>query len=429
MSNKEIERLTIIRQVSEKKMCRKEAITLLSISYRQLQRLLKGFNRKGPEALVHGKCGKPSSNKISAEIRHQALCLVHERYSDFGPSFAAEKLTEKHGIKISIETLRQWMIADNLWIPRAQRKCRVYQPRNRRDCFGELVQIDGSHHDWFEGRSDKCCLLVFIDDATGKLMNLRFSETESAFDYMVATQQHVELHGRPVAYYSDRHSVFHISKRDALKTKGMTQFGRALHDLNIELICANSSQAKGRVERVNLTLQDRLIKEMRLEGINSIDEANSWLPAFIESFNRRFAIAAKFPKDMHRPVEHDRDELNDIFSWQDTRKLSKALTLQYDNIIYIIDPTEENTRLARETIKVLNYPDGRIALMYEHRKLSFKLFNKLVNVTQGQIVENKRLGHALKGIDEKQKKVELQQKIKRSQKAQEEELKTVLLSN
>ena len=344
MNDKEILRLSAIRDVCEQRIRRSDAARILSLSARQVQRLVTRFRESGAAGLVHQRRGKPSSNKINDSIRYRCLTLLNQHYSDFGPTLAHEKLTERHGISVSLETLRQWMIADGLWVPHAKRRPRVYQPRHRRDCLGELIQIDGSHHDWFEGRSSKCCLLVYIDDATGRLMNLRFSETESAFDYMVATREYLEQHGKPTAFYSDRHAVFHVSKRDA-HTERLTQFGRVLNDLNIELICANSSQAKGRVERANKTLQDRLVKEMRLQGIDTIEQANAWLPDFIADFNRRFAKPPRYPKDMHRPLRESADELNDIFAWQELRKLSKSLTFQYDKVVYLIDPTEENKRL------------------------------------------------------------------------------------
>ncbi|PSU19950.1 ISNCY family transposase, partial [Photobacterium phosphoreum] len=401
MNEKEIFRLGTIRDVCEKRIKRKDAAQLLNVSVRQVQRLITRYRDIGAAGLVHQRRGQSPGNKINADIRSQCLNLIHEYYSDFGPTLAREKLIEQHGIKIGLETLRQWMIADGLWVPHFKRKPCVYQPRYRRDGYGELIQIDGSHHDWFEGRSDKCCLLVFIDDATGKLMNLRFSETESAFDYMVTTREYVEQHGKPTAFYSDRHAVFHVSKRDA-KTNRMTQFGRVLHDLNIELICANSSQAKGRVERANKTLQDRLVKEMRLQNIDNIEQANVWLPNFIADFNQRFARAAQYPKDMHRPLRESADELHDIFSWQEPRKVSNSLTLQYDKVIYLIDPTEENQRLIHQVVKVLDRPDGTIAIQYGHRKLGFKVFDKLEEVDQGQIVDNKRLGAVLKFAQAKQ---------------------------
>ncbi|WP_261082641.1 ISNCY family transposase, partial [Serratia entomophila] len=279
--------------------------------------------------------------------------------------------------------------------PHARRKPRVYQPRYRRDCLGELIQIDGSHHDWFEGRASKCCLLVYIDDATGRLMHLRFCETESAFDYMLATREYIDKHGKPVAFYSDKHAVFRVSQAETRRT-GTTQFGRVLHDLNIELICADSSQAKGRVERANLTLQDRLIKEMRLENINSIEEANAWLDSFILDFNRRFAKAPKYPKNLHRPVNEQPAALDDIFAWQELRTLSKSLTFQYDKMLYLVEPTEENTRIAGEKIMVYDYPDGTLGFKYGYRTLTYQVFDKLAIVDQGAIVDNKRLGAVLK---------------------------------
>ncbi|MEZ9687661.1 transposase, partial [Vibrio atlanticus] len=195
------------------------------------------------------------------------------------------------------------------------------------------------------------------------------------------------------------------------------QYGRVLKELAIELICANSSQAKGRVERANLTLQDRLVKEMRLQGINTIEQANAWLPYFIADFNHRFAKPAQYPKDMHRPVRESKQELDDIFSWQETRKLSKSLTFQYDKVIYLIEPTEENSRLTHENVKILDYPNGEIAIQYGHRKLEFKTFDKLEHVQQPQIVDNKRLGQVLKFAQRQQEEFEQQQQRTRSKKA------------
>ncbi|WP_169753962.1 ISNCY family transposase, partial [Photobacterium aquae] len=194
MNDKEILKLGAIRDVCEKRIRRADAARVLSLSVRQVQRLVTRFRQHGAEAIVHQRRGQPSSNRINRSVKLRCLVLIREHYTDFGPTLAHEKLTERHDIHVSVETLRQWMIADGLWVPHAKRKPRVYQPRYRRDCLGELVQIDGSHHDWFEGRSPKCCLLVYIDDATGRLMNLRFSETESAFDYMVTTREYIDQH-------------------------------------------------------------------------------------------------------------------------------------------------------------------------------------------------------------------------------------------
>jgi hypothetical protein len=217
------------------------------------------------------------------------------------------------------------MIEDGLWVPRSQRDKRVHQPRNRRECFGELVQIDGSDHEWFERRGPRCTLLVYIDDATSKLVELRFAISESTFDYFAATRSHLGRHGKPVAYYSDKASIFRIANQDAAKGPNVTQFARALSELNIDIICANSSQAKGRVERANQTLQDRLVKELRLRGISSIEDGNAFVPEFMADFNRRFARDPKNLHNAHRLL-NPLDDLDEIFTVQEQRKISENLT-------------------------------------------------------------------------------------------------------
>lgn len=208
---------------------------------------------------AHQNPGSATSETFGAverEQRRTSSSWSEPNYLDFGPTLAAEKLQLRHAIKVSPETLRQWMIGAQIWSDRRASRQRAYQPRYRRDCFGELIQIDGSEHAWFEDRAPKCCLLVFIDDATSRLVELRFCAAESTFDYMHSTKRYLARFGKPVAFYSDRHCVFRINKKEAVGGTGMTQFGRALHDLNVDIIYANSSQAKGRVERMNLTLQD-----------------------------------------------------------------------------------------------------------------------------------------------------------------------------
>ncbi|OIG79715.1 transposase, partial [Acinetobacter baumannii] len=291
MSDKELKRLSVLQEICDQRITQSQAAQLLHISERQIRRLLQKYKAQGPAALAHAGRGQISNSRLPEELRLKCLNIVSDQLHGFGPTLAHEKLTTVHGFDISVETLRSWMIAADLWTPRAKRLKRPYQPRYNRDCYGELIQIDGSHHDWFEGRAPKCCLLVFIDDATGKLQHLRFCKSESTFDYMISTRLYVEQHGKPLAFYSDKHSVFRVNQSSKKDTK-ITQFGRVLSTLNIDIIFANSPQAKGRVERANRTLQDRLIKEMRLEGISSIAEANAWLPCFIEQFNQKFAKMA-----------------------------------------------------------------------------------------------------------------------------------------
>jgi molybdenum-dependent DNA-binding transcriptional regulator ModE len=274
MSDAELTKFEILRDVDLERMPVRAAARALDLSERQVWRLLKAFRTRGASGLISKRRGQPSNRRTPAEVRLTAMNLIKAQYADFGPTLAAEKLRELHDLTLSRETLRAWMIAEGLWQDRRKRRGRVYQPRYRRDCVGELVQIDGSEHRWFEECGPMCTLLVFIDDATSRLMHLRFVETESTFAYFAATRGYLEAHGKPVAFYSDKHSVFRVNKAGGVATDGMTQFGRALHGLNIEIICANSSQAKGRVERANKTLQDRLVKELRLAGVSTMEAGN-----------------------------------------------------------------------------------------------------------------------------------------------------------
>ena len=225
----------------------------------------------------------------------------------------AEKLREDQGITVGRETLRLWMIEAGLWRDRKQRQ-HIHQPRRRRECVGELVQVDGSEHWWFEDRGPPCTLLVFVDDATSRLMQLQFVESESTFAYFHAARADLEAWGKPVAFYSDKHGVFRVNHRGALGGDGMTQFGRALHALNIDIICANSSQAKGRVERAHKTLQDRLVKELRLAGVATLAAGNALLPAFTADYNTRFARPPANKKDLHQGAIADNKRLGPLLA-------------------------------------------------------------------------------------------------------------------
>jgi len=288
------------------------------------------------------------------------------------------------------------MAQEGLWITRRQRRAKVYQPRYRRDCVGELVQIDGSEHRWFEDRGPMCTLLVFIDDATSQLMHLHFVETESTFSYFQATKSYLERHGKPIAFYSDKHTVFRVAK-PGLQGDGMTQFGRALSQLKIEIICANSCQAKGRVERANKTLQDRLVKEMRLAGVNSIADGNAFLPSFVTDYNARFAKVAANPKNLHRPMSPF-DQLDDEFTWQEERTLSQSLTLQYDKVLFILEPSEAAQAAIGKRVTVVDYPDGKISIRYKGQDLAYRTFDKIRTVNQAAVIENKRLGPMLEMV-------------------------------
>lgn len=300
MSDKELTRLEILRDLASGRLTTPAAAQLLGLERRQVQRLAKAYQQQGATALISKKRGQPSNRRMPSDIKTQALDLIRERYSGFGPTLAAEKLRELHGVFIGRETLRIWMLEAGLWADRQKRRGRVYQPRYRRECVGELIQVDGSDHFWFEDRGPQCTLLVFIDDATSRLMQLQFVQSESTFAYFNATQRYLEAHGKPVAFYTNKHAVFRVNNPGGLHGDGMTQFGRALKALTIEIICANSSQAKGRVERANKTLQDRLVKELRLAG--AMEAGNAFLPTFMADYNVRFAKAPFNDKDLHRPM-------------------------------------------------------------------------------------------------------------------------------
>jgi len=306
MSRREIERAHVMRAVQERRLTQKQAASQLALSVRQVERLYARYKRDGPTGLVSRRRGQ-RNHVLPDGLREEALSIVRTRYSDFGPTLAHEKLLEVHGLRMSVETLRQWMIEDGIWKTRVQRRKRIQQPRHRRDCTGELVQIDGCEHHWFEDRAPKCVLLVYVDDATGKLMALRMCESESSFSYFHATRSYLERHGKPVALYSDKAGVFRVNAKRPKAGDGFTQFGRAMSELNIDVICANTPAAKGRVERAHQTLQDRLVKELRLRGICAMDDANRYLPEFMDDYNRRFARAARNDHDAHRPLtERDR---------------------------------------------------------------------------------------------------------------------------
>src|SRR3982750_3362722 len=401
MSSKELGRVSVLQDVAAGRMTIAAAASVLVLSRRQIFRLLRTFQSDGAAGLVSRRRGQPSNRRYPNDVRQLALSIIRERYADFGPTLAAEKLAEIHGVCLSRETLRQWMLTEGLWTDRKARLRPVHQPRQRREYLGELVQLDGSAHWWFEDPGPPCTLLVYVDDATSRLMHLKFVETESTFAYFEATREYLERHGKPVAFYSDKHSVFRVNATGATYGDGMTQFGRALHALNIEILCANSPQAKGRVERANKTLQDRLVKELRLQGIATIGPANRLLPAFMAGYNARVAQAPRNAKDLHRPLTRD-DDVGELFAWREERTVSTSLTLQYNKVLFLLEPSEITRNLRRKRVPVAALPDGRLVIRYKGVELPYRTLDKLRQVSQGAITENKFLGPALAYIREKQ---------------------------
>jgi len=400
MSDGELRRLEVLQDLDRRRLTAAAAGQLLGLERRQVFRLLKAYRIKGAPGLISKRRGRRSNRRKPEALRRAVLTIIRQWYWDFGPTLVAEKLREDHGVTIGRETLRQWMIAAGLWRDRKQRK-RIHQPRPRRECVGELIQVDGSEHWWFEDRGPQCTLLVFVDDATSRLMHLQFVESESTFAYFHAARAYLEAWGKPVAFYSDKHGVFRVNHPGALGGDGMTQFGRALHALNIDIICANSSPAKGRVERANKTLQDRLVKELRLAGAATLAEGNALLPAFIADYNARFAKAPANNRDLHRPLRAG-DDLDNAFAWKEERTLSQALTLQYDKVMFILEPSEQAKAAIGKRVTVVDYPDGRLAIRYRGVELAYRTFDKIRQVSQAAIVENKQLGAALAFIRDQQ---------------------------
>jgi transposase len=393
MSAKELNRLEVMQRLAEKRMSQKEAGTLLQLSTRQIKRLLSAYRHKGAAGLVSKHRGRKGNNRLSDEVKRKALNLLKTKYKGFGPTLAHEKLVEKEKLKLSDESVRKLMIEEGLWKPRKAKKAVIHQLRERRACFGELIQIDGSPHDWFEGRAEACVLLVFIDDATGKLVQLRFVENESFFSYSQAAEGYFRQSGKPVAFYSDKLGVFRVNLPSRGAGDALTQFGRAMQELDIQIICANSPQAKGRVERVIQTLQDRLPKEMRLRGISTLTDGNAYLPEFLTDFNQRFAVEARSSVDAHRPLTA-KDELARILTWQETRTLSKNLTLQFEKVVYQIQTDRPSYALRNAQVTVCVNAHDEITILYHGKALPYSIYNQ--QARQAEIVSSKQLNLALK---------------------------------
>jgi hypothetical protein len=392
MSAKELSRLEVMQRLSKKQLSQKEASTTLKMSTRQIKRLLKAYREQGAAGLVSKHRGRKGNNRLSEEVKRKALNLLKTKYQGFGPTLAHEKLVEKDKLKLSDESVRQLMIAEDLWKARKAKKLVVHQLRERRACFGELVQIDGSPHDWFEGRAEACVLLVFIDDATGKLVQLLFVESESFFSYCQAAEEYFKRCGKPVAFYSDKNSIFRVNVPSTGSGDALTQFGRAMLELDIEIICANTPQAKGRVERVIQTLQDRLPKEMRLRGIRSHEAGNAYLPEFIQDFNQRFGEAPRSEVDLHRPLTA-KDDLAHILTWQETRSLSKNLTLQFYKTVYQIQTKRPSYALRHAQVTVCLNAQEDITILYNGKSLPYVIYHP--QAQQADIVPAKLLDRAL----------------------------------
>jgi transposase InsO family protein len=344
MSNKDLDRLHILRKVQSKELTQVEAGRLLKLGERQIRRLLTRLKEEGPKGIVSRLVGSSGNRSKPKYLKQRVLSLLKEKYEDFGPTLAAEKLSSIEGLNVSAETIRKWMIESHLWIPRKKRP-KQYLPRHRRACFGELLQGDGSSHHWFGEEKPEANATVLIDDATGIITGLFFSETETLEGYFKALEQHLQSYGRPRALYTDRYSVFCSPKQT-----GKTQMQIALEELEIQLILARSPQAKGRVERVNRTLQDRLTKEFRLRGIKTIEQANEYVREYLEEHNQKFSKKPMSECDAHRSLEGY--DLERILCRKEERSLNSSGIFQFNKVFYQIQGVSEYRRLNKKKVEI-----------------------------------------------------------------------------
>lgn len=374
MSQKELQRVPVVESVLAKQVTQVEAAVCLELSTRQVRRLERRFEREGLGGLAHRSRGRRSNRAKPPKIRAQVLALIREKYPDFGPTLASEKLEERDKIVVSDETLRLWMRAEGLWAGR--RRPRPHrQWRERRACYGQMVQMDGSHHDWLEGRARKLVLMGYIDDATGKAY-ARFYDSESLPAALDSFKRYSRLYGLPQSVYLDKHTIYRSPKEptveDQLQGKDpQSQFERALSELGVKMIHANSPQAKGRIERLFKTLQDRLVKEMRLSHIKTLEEANRFLKGFLARYNRRFSKAPRQPGNLHRPAPVGK-VLDQVLCVKEPRVVANDGTIRINGERLQLLPSGLRP-LAKKGVTVTISPKGRMGVLYEGKELAYRV--------------------------------------------------------
>ncbi len=377
MSAKELDRFQIIKKLVGEYINGTEAAKLLHLSVRQIRRLKAMVKESGAKGLIHGNRGAKSHNRINKNEKEKIVGLLHKRYNDFGPTFANEKLSEYHGINRDPKTIRQIMIDEGLWKPRLKEKASAHRAwRERRPCYGEMIQFDGSYEFWFENRGMKYCLLAAIDDATGKIVFAKFDEHEGVFPVFGFWQEYLVRNGKPRSIYLDKFSTYNINHRLAKENNDtLTQFERAADELRIELIKANSPQAKGRVERLFSTLQDRLIKELRLANISTAGEANIFLEKiFIPKFNARFSVEPRNKTDLHQRLnQKEIGQLQGIFSRQKKRTILNDFTFSFKNQWYQLTKEQPVTVCKKDVVIVEERLDGSINTRLRSKYLNYEL--------------------------------------------------------
>jgi hypothetical protein len=373
MSRKEIKQIAVFEKLKKKEISQVLAAQILALTTRQMRNKIKRYLRYGPRGLVHKRRGRPGNRAWDSEIRDKALSIIREYYPDFGPTFAAEKLAQDHAIFINRETLRKAMIKEGIWQFK-RRKIKYRRLRERKNIFGIMIQLDGSDHDWFEGRAPRCTLLVFIDDATSKIVWAEFVTGESVENVMRAAYGYFSKYGLPSSIYVDNGSVFKVNtgNQDGLK---FTQYERAMQELDIDMIHARSSQAKGRVERVHQTLQDRLVKELRLANISNMNDANQFLQEkYLDEHNTKFAVSAVQAGDTHRPL--GMYDLPRILCLKETRILANDFTISYHQRLLQIEQQSQVIVRPKDKIVVSKLLNNSLILTTRGKQVRFTEIQK-----------------------------------------------------
>ena len=365
----ELKRLHVIEKVLEGMIKQGEAAEILSLSSRQIRRIVKRIRIEGDKGIVHKARGRPSNRRIPGKVRDKVIQLYRKQYADFGPTLASEKLVERDGIRVNDETLRRWLIETGDW--KKTRKRREHrQWRERKHHCGEMVQMDGSHHDWFERRGPRCVLMGYMDDATGRVFG-RFYEYEGTIPAMDSFKRYIRKYGLPLSVYLDKYKTYKSTAKPSLEDElndrePLSDFERALKELGVEVRHANSPQAKGRIERLFGTLQDRLVKEMRLRGIRTLEEANAFLEEYLPIYNRRFSVSPKEKSDLHRPLGRELD-LDAILCKKTERTLRNDFTVTHNSKLYQVDQTIQASK-----VMVQDRIDGSLRIYYKDRALRFR---------------------------------------------------------
>ena len=379
MTYKELDRCNIIKAVIEKQMMQKDAARILNISVRQIRNLQNNYLTGGPKGLISKKRGKSSNHAYNKKFKHEVLQKIQKILNrcgdECGPTLIREKLEEFYKMKIATETIRKWMIETKLWVPESHKKKKVHQRRERRACFGELIQIDASDHHWFGREFPRAALTAFVDDATGALTSLYMCKEECREGYSKALKLHIDVYGKPRSMYCDKHASLKVNHLNAEAKKQITQFQRALAELDIEQIFAHSPQAKGRIERAFSTLQDRLPAEFKQRGITTVEQANRFLDEYRQKYNEKFAKAPASEKNLHRPLREG-ENLKYILGIVEERKLSKDLTFQYHNTYYQLNNADKLHYLKGKYIKIYVPDKGKPIVMYEGKKLLYRPYEE-----------------------------------------------------